>query len=215
MKIATLLRFLFFPSRLIFPSKYHQNIRIGYSYGHMTLFTGDVSQSGGEYISMWKKAVDYADKKKPKVMNCLMLGVGGGTAAFVVKAKYPAGKITGVEIDPQVINAAKEFFDVGKIGGFQLIIDDACRWIHKNKTEFDLIIIDLFINDLNPGCSRTKEFLTGVKKLLKPSGSILYNSHFRKEDPKEYEEFKVLFSKLYKRVEEIHRFPKNRVLFIS
>lgn len=164
---------------------------------------------------MWKKAVDYADKKNHKVVSCLMLGVGGGTAAIVVKSKYPSSKIVGVEIDPQMKRAAKEFFDAGKIDGFQLIIDDACKWVHKNKTEFDLIIIDLFINDLNPSCSRRKEFLTGVKKLLKPSGSILYNSHFRKEDPKEYEEFKVLFSKLYKRVEEVHRFPKNRVLFIS
>lgn len=181
----------------------------------MTLFTGDISQSGGEYVSMWKRAVDYTEKKNCKVMNCLILGVGGGTVARVVKAKYPSCKIIGVEIDPQMKMAAKEFFDVGKIDGFQLIIDDACKWVDKNKTKFDLIIIDLFINDLNPSCSRAKEFLIGVKKLLKQNGSILYNSHYRKEDPKEYEEFKVLCSKLYKRVEEIHRFPKNRVLFIS
>lgn len=83
MKIATLLSYLFFPSRLVFKSKYHKNIRVGYSYGHMTLFTGDISQSGGEYVSMWGKAVNYADEKNHSVMNCLMLGVGGGTVAGI------------------------------------------------------------------------------------------------------------------------------------
>lgn len=215
MKIATLISYLLFPSRLIFPSRYHKNIRIGYSYGHMTLYTGDISQSGGEYVSMWKKAVNYADKKNHKVMNCLMLGVGGGTAAGVVKSKYPACKITGIEIDPQMVKAAKEFFGINKFDGFQLIIDDACRWIHKNLEKYDLIVIDLFINDLNPSCSRTKKFLTTVKKILKQNGSILYNSHYRKENPEEYEKLKFLCSKIFKKVDEIHRFPKNRVLLLA
>ncbi|OGG26863.1 hypothetical protein A2960_01735 [Candidatus Gottesmanbacteria bacterium RIFCSPLOWO2_01_FULL_39_12b] len=215
MKIATLLSYLFFPSKLLFSSKYHKNIRIGYSYGHMTLFTGNISQSGGEYVFMWKKAIDYADKQNHEVMNCLVLGVGGGTVVGVVKSKYPLCKITGIEIDQQMINAANKYFGLGKFRDLELLKADACNWVSKNKSKFDLIICDLFIDELNPDCSRTEEFLVGVKKLLNKNASILYNSHYRKDDPKEYEEFKILCSKLYKRVEEIHQFPKNRVLFIS
>lgn len=215
MKIATLLSYLFFPSRLILPSRYHKNIRIGYSYGHMTLFTGDISQSGGEYVYMWKKAVDYADKKNHNVMNCLMLGVGGGTAVRVIKSKYPACNITGVEIDPQMVKAAGKFFGVNKLGNFKLVIDDACSWVKKCREKFDQIVIDLFINDLNPDCSRSKEFMSRVKKLLNKNGSILYNSHYIEDNPGELERFKSICERIFTKVEEIHRFPKNRVLFIS
>ncbi len=181
----------------------------------MTLYTGDVSQSGGEYVSMWKKAVNYADKKNHNVIDCLILGVGGGTVVEIVKSKYPDCEITGVEIDPQMIKAAKEFFGIGKLNGFNLFVDDACKWIQKCRGKFDLIIIDLFISDLNPYCSRTKKFITEVKELLNQNGSILFNSHYLNEDSGEFEKFKFKCRKIFTEVTEIHQFPKNRILLLA
>ena len=181
----------------------------------MTLYTGDVSQSGGEYVSMWKKAVDYADQKNHNVISCLILGVGGGTAAGVIKSKYPASKITGVEIDPQMIKVAEKYFGLRKFKNFKLVNADAYKWVSKNKLKFDLIITDLFINDLNPDFSRTKEFLTIVRKLLKHNGLILFNGHYLNEDSGEFDKFKSICRKIFTEVTEIHQFPKNRILLLA
>ncbi len=181
----------------------------------MTLYTGDVSQSGGEYVFMWKKAVNYADKKNHNVINCLILGVGGGTVVEIVKSKYPACQITGVEIDPQMIKAAEEYFGLKKFKNFKLVNADAYRWVSKNKLKFDLIITDLFINGLNPDFSWTKEFLTIVRKLLKHNGLMLFNSHYLNEDSGEFEKFKSKCRKIFTEVTEIHQFSKNRILLLA
>ena len=149
------------------------------------------------------------------IANCLLLGIGGGTVLPVLKTAYPQCKIIGVEIDPQMVKVAEKFFRLAQIKDLQLVNSDACKWINNAKKKFDLIIIDLFINDLNPYCSRTKSFLSGITKLLNSTGVVIYNSHYQQGKNIEYEQFKILCQKLFKVVKEIHSYPKNKVIFLS
>src|SRR3990167_8603768 len=65
-----------------------------------------LTQSGGVVENIWKQTLRKVKSKKEEgitrsaIKRCLILGLGGGTAAKVIRKLWPEAKITGVEIDP-------------------------------------------------------------------------------------------------------------------
>jgi len=82
----------------------------------------------------------------------LLLGYGGGSAARIVRALCPRAKITGVELDPDVIEAARRHFDVQGLGvdlhcsDARIFLEQAARRCQKEpQARYDLILEDVFI----------------------------------------------------------------------
>jgi len=74
----------------------------------------------------------------------LILGVAGGSAARVVRAIAPEARIVGVELFPDVIEAAQEHFDLDALG-LDLVIGDALEFLREDPRKFDLILEDVFV----------------------------------------------------------------------
>lgn len=197
-----------------FFSKIHGTITIKSSYGHKTLFTENIPQSGGEFVFMWEKLIANLKHQNFPILNCLILGVGGGSVIKSIYKKYPAAKIKAIEIDPVMIQIAKEEFSIFNSSSLQISQTDACRWI-KNQTirnQYDVIIVDLFTKDLNPRCARGTFFLHALKRLLKREGIVLYNAHFQIEREEEYIQFQENCVTNFKKVTAVFSYKKNRVL---
>ncbi len=197
-------------------SSINNKIIIGGSYGRKTLFVDDVPQSGGELYSMWKKVIESIAVKQPVMKRCLVLGVGGGDVIRVLEHYYPRISIIGVERDPVMLQIAKNHFGLLETKAF-LVLADAAAYIarvHK-KDSFDCIIVDLFIGRLNPQSSRTKTFLMQLKKLLMPSGFVLYNSHYQEENSEEFADFLKLCRSVFSQTKEVFAYKKNRLLLLS
>ena len=77
--------------------------------------------------------------------SILVLGVAGGSVikTLVDEIKFK-GKITGVEIDPAIIEVANTYFQLNQISNLSIVIDDAFEFVLKTKETYDLIIIDIF-----------------------------------------------------------------------
>lgn len=73
----------------------------------------------------------------------LILGVAGGSAARVVRAIAPDAHVTGVELFQDVIDAAREHFDLDALE-LDLVIADALDFLRDDKRRFDLILEDVF-----------------------------------------------------------------------
>ena len=56
--------------------------------------------------------------------SVLLLGLGGGSAARVVRALAPRAQIVGVEIDPSVVRLARHWFDLDELA--PLFVPDKC-----------------------------------------------------------------------------------------
>lgn len=86
----------------------------------------------------------------PKATTFLLLGAGDGLAAREI-LKYPDTRsVTIIDLDADVVNMVKANEEIGKLNNFSLdnpkvsvIHDDAYIFLEKNKTLFDVIIIDL------------------------------------------------------------------------
>ncbi|MBW2272505.1 MAG: fused MFS/spermidine synthase [Deltaproteobacteria bacterium] len=73
----------------------------------------------------------------------LLLGVGGGSAARVVRAIEPEAHILGVELDAEVVQAARDHFDLDAMG-LEVVIADALAFLKDDDGRYDLILEDVF-----------------------------------------------------------------------
>lgn len=199
----------------VFKSKFNDTIHVAKSFGKKALFAKGVAQSGGEYNVMWQEAFKNLSKDfRPK--TCLCLGVAAGTVIEVIHNQYPQTKITGVEIDPIIIEVAKEEFGLTEDKKTKIIIADAITWVERNKDKkFDLIIIDLYIGAFNPKGSRREIYLKRIQRMLKKDGIAFYNAHFEKEKPEEFDRFLKSCKKIFAVVTIVFTYPKNRILLIK
>lgn len=76
--------------------------------------------------------------------SVLILGLGGGSAARLVRAIAPDAAIVGVEFDRDVVAAARRHFGLDALG-VETICADARDVLVRERRRFDLVIDDVFV----------------------------------------------------------------------
>lgn len=76
--------------------------------------------------------------------SALILGLGGGSAARLVRALAPRAVIVGVELDREVVAAARRHFGLDALG-VECVCDDARAVLLRERRRFDLVIEDCFL----------------------------------------------------------------------
>ncbi|MEM0577317.1 spermidine synthase [Flavobacterium polysaccharolyticum] len=109
--------------------------------------------------------------------NILVLGVAGGSVikTLVDEIKFK-GQITGVEIDPAIIEVANSYFQLNEIPNLEIHIQDAFDFILRSKDHYSLIIIDVFQDLQMPNFLFETFFINHTASLLKKNGFILFNT---------------------------------------
>lgn len=121
----------------------------------------------------------------------LLLGLGGGS---VIKSLYERfnyhGKITAVEVDNTMIHIARNEFDVKESKDLNIINDDALHYVEHCKKHYDLIIIDIFIDQTVPELFYEQKFWRHIPQLLNAEGSIIFNAGILLKDTFKIEKLK-------------------------
>ncbi len=167
------------------------------------LVVGDTTQSkwdsGKEIANTYWNAflqVPFPQKTDPKV---LILGFGGGTIAKLFLNKFPRASITGVDFNPEILNIAREYFNICE-KNITLIAADANGWLKKQRTRntkhYDFIAVDLFSGDQISPCVFSDEFLANVYYLLTPKDGVLVINFILYKQPQI--EAKLLIDKVKK-----------------
>ncbi len=169
-------------------------------FGYRSMRVGGVSQSGGLVVDIWKKAVREIRNLKLEINNCLILGLGCGNAAMIVSQKWPGTKITGVEIDPVVIEVGKKYFEMDKISNLIVIIGDALK-LRSVSEKWDLVLVDLYLGQDFPKEAESGEFIKGVKKILNKDGVVIFNRFNWGKYKKQAEDFKKELEKYFPQIQ--------------
>ena len=109
--------------------------------------------------------------------SILMLGVAGGTALRTLRHLFPEASLTGIDLDGELIQLAREEMSLSETGT-EIIIADAYAWMAKNKRRFDIIIDDLYLageDDVYRGGDCDEIWLTQVTRSLTPGGLLAVN----------------------------------------
>ncbi len=116
---------------------------------------------------------------KPDSKNILVLGLGGGTLPMALSEMLPEATITSVEIDPAVIEIARQYFDYKESDRVLSVERDGRIFVKRaalKKQSYDWIIIDAFNGDYIPEHLMTQEFLQEVKSVLTDDGVVTANT---------------------------------------
>jgi spermidine synthase len=74
----------------------------------------------------------------------LILGIGGGSVVRLARALSPSAEIVGVDNDREVLRVARRELGLGRLD-LEIVIDDALRYLRRERRTFDLVIEDLMI----------------------------------------------------------------------
>jgi spermidine synthase len=175
---------------------------------------GGLTQSGGVAEKVWHSSLKKVKKIKSEVKKCLILGLGGAGAAKIVKRYWSGAAITGVEIDPIMINLGEKYMGL-KESEAKVIIEDAMKFAKrqtKKGEKYDLILVDVYVGDTIPKKFITPIFYNLAKKLLEKDGVVvinrLYYDEKRKLADKTHQDLKKIFS------EVMAVFPEANIMFV-
>ncbi|MFV8353447.1 spermidine synthase [Flavobacterium sp. XS2P14] len=155
-----------------------KSLEVTWANGELVLDSQSANYSYGSLQRILRLGLKNIGYEKIAVMNqILILGVGGGSVikTLVDEIKFK-GSITGVEIDPEIINIANTYFKLDEIKNLTIVIDDAFEFVLKTKAKYDLIIIDIFQDTTMPNFLFETFFTNRVCSLLKSRGFILFNT---------------------------------------
>ena len=159
-------------------SVYSKNLEVTWNNGHLVLDSENTNYSFGSLQRVLKKGLKYIGYERIQNFNSiLVLGVAGGSVIETLKKEVKfEGKITGVEIDADVIELATKYFGLGNYKNVSIVIDDAFEFVLKTKEKYDLIIIDIFQDTTMPNFLFEDFFINRINFLLNVNGFILFNT---------------------------------------
>jgi spermidine synthase len=191
-------------------SVYSKNLEVTWNNGYLVLDSENTNYSYGSLQRVLKRGLKYIGYDRIRNFQyVLVLGVAGGSVIETLKKEIKfEGQITGVEIDPVVVELATKYFGLGKYNNVSIVIDDAFEFVLKSKEKYDLIIIDIFQDTTMPNFLFEDFFINRINFLLKVNGFILFNTMIlNKNDSERNFDYRNKFDsnysvRLYPKIEE-------------
>ena len=123
----------------------------------------------------------------PMPQDVLMIGLGGGSLAKFIRKQRPQTHITAVEIDPQVIAAARTHFELPPDDDTLSVIEaDGALYVRQHPASADVILLDGFDAGNQVAALATQTFYAACRRVLRPGGVLVVNLWGRDGDFAEY-----------------------------
>ena len=111
--------------------------------------------------------------------NVLMIGLGGGSTQRAYQHYCPAVNIETVEIDPAVVQVARDYFFVKETARHRIHISDGRVFLRRSTNRYDAILMDAYTENrygsFLPRHMVTREFFLLASDHLVTNGVLAYN----------------------------------------
>ncbi|MCX6808649.1 MAG: fused MFS/spermidine synthase, partial [Candidatus Berkelbacteria bacterium] len=125
-----------------------------------------------DYTKFYRVASHFLAQPK----NALMIGGGTFTYPKDFLRKNPDSKITVVEIDPGLLQIAKDYFFYQDDSRQKLVFEDGRTYLNQNQEKYDLLIMDAYKSDTSiPFQLTTRETLMHCYDAMNDNGVIVSN----------------------------------------
>lgn len=117
----------------------------------------------------------FALTKQPRVLVC---GLGGGAIIHLLEKSYQPASFTAIELDPEMMKMAMDYFSLDNIRNLWVIIGDAKDALinlSNSQEKFDSIIDDIFYEDARSNVEPQKDLIQLFTSLLAEDGVIIFN----------------------------------------
>lgn len=121
----------------------------------------------------WGHYIAAAGLPKKTPSRILIVGLGAGTTASYFATRLPSAHVTGIELDPGVVDVARTYFNLP--ASVDVRIGDARSVLERDHDTYDLVVVDAFQFPYTPFQLTTREFFTDVKRHIAPGGALAMN----------------------------------------
>lgn len=105
--------------------------------------------------------------------RALLLGLGVGTVARLLRARFGPVRLVGVDDDPGIIAVARR--ELADIRTLEIVEADAFRYVAESDERFDLACVDLYRGAQLQAQIIGRPFLRQLRGLLEPRGVATFN----------------------------------------
>jgi spermidine synthase len=114
-----------------------------------------------------------------RLTNVLMIGLGGGSAQRSYAHYYPQVRVETVEIDPVVLQVARQFFHFKESPMQRVHVADGRVFLRRVETNYSVILMDAYVQHRYgsslPQHLATQEFFELAASRLATNGVLAYN----------------------------------------
>ena len=112
----------------------------------------------------------------PDIRNILLIGFGTGKIVKDFEKLFDSLEfIDIVDIEENIFDIAKDFFDFKKSDKMQFYLQDGIVYLRENKKKYDLIVVDVASDDGIDDRFLSQEYIDLVKKSLSEKGLFVSN----------------------------------------
>lgn len=123
----------------------------------------------------------------PEPKHVLMIGLGGGSLAKFFYHHMPQTKTTVIEINSQIVTAARQYFSLPNDDErLQILVADGHAFLASNDTKADVLLIDGFDNGCQVSSLCSPEFYQLAHNILNKNGILVVNLLSRDKAVKDY-----------------------------
>lgn len=159
------------------PSELNPHLYVSLKNGRYQLCTANAVYSYDELYNNFGDLFPLLKMDQLPGNHVLVLGFGLGSVPLILEKQFgPVYEFTGIELDESVIELASKYTLPRLNSVVHLIRSDAGQFIGISEEQFDLIAIDIFLDDLIPKVFRTEGFLKNVKSRLTENGLVIMNT---------------------------------------
>ena len=152
---------------------------------------------------------------QPSPQKVLIIGLGGGSLPRTIAGLLPSADIDVVEIDPAVVRVAGSYF--GFKPGPRLHVSESDGRVFvkraiREKSRYDLIMLDAFDQDYIPEHLLTRDFLNETRQILAPGGVLAANTF---SYSRLYDSESTTYERVYGRFFNLKKsFSNSRVILV-
>jgi spermidine synthase len=157
-------------------SEQNPELTVLLSRGRVQLLSGDAIYSWDDLYQNFRIAFEQLKIEDEAFQDVLVLGLGLGSIPYMLETVFHRDYYyTAVEWDETISELANKYTLSRLKSAVDVITGDAEIFVDVTEEQYDMVIIDIFEDEITPPQFCTPEFLESCRDLLKPNGLLLFN----------------------------------------
>jgi spermidine synthase len=157
-------------------SPLNELLEVQLSNGRLMLCTENAVYSYSDLYDNFRDAFTALNIKALNIQEVLVLGLGLGSIPEMLEKNFDRNYYyTCIEADEEVIVLADKYVLKYLNSTMDVVYADAAEWVWVTEQQFDLLCVDIFVDDSTPSDFRELDFLEQCNELLAENGILIYN----------------------------------------
>jgi ubiquinone/menaquinone biosynthesis C-methylase UbiE len=156
-------------------SRFSGEVIVSFHKGQYKLSTANAIYSFGKNYTSFDIAFKTLDIQNINIENVLVLGFGLGSVVDLLEHHPTIKNFTAIDADEVIIQLAEKYLQTGLKNKVTYICEDAEKYITESSQKFELVLVDIYIDDATPLQFMQPAFLKELKKTIDSNGILLFS----------------------------------------